>query len=313
MSQEFDQYELVSVQGIIISDFIPAWTVTEVWKYPTRDFSNGGTEVFFSHDGVGYRLYFESERSEWEETQPLVDSMLARLRVESSQSPSVAEPAGYSGSASEPCWLVRADDYSGSLFNVTASEGSQMGLTIAQSGCDVTGFLNMSPPLIGTGPITGSLDGNMIRFRLHEETSDAWADIDFLGLVQDDEMRGIYVYSYSFISSTISGVGTWNLAVSSVGGTSSVFDLTDGDCFNVADPIQTGSDYEEVTEVPCTGQWDYRVVDSFSVSGTGTFPGDDYFVNEADRRCGSSYDFSFFPTAKSWDLGHRAVTCLKAR
>ena len=94
----------------------------------------------------------------------------------------------------------------------------------------------------------------------------------------------------------------------------SVFDLRDGDCFNAARIVGTEvEDLENVELVPCSGDWGYRVLSSFVVSLDGDYPGDDYFTNEADRRCGRLTTFFLSPHPDSWEFGDRSVMCLQDR
>ena len=95
-------------------------------------------------------------------------------------------------------------------------------------------------------------------------------------------------------------------------GTISVFDLRDGDCFNAPTVPEFGIvDFEDVELVLCSGDWRYRVLNSFAVDREGSYPGDEYFTEEADFRCHRLYGVFLFPLAESWALGDRTVSCLQ--
>jgi hypothetical protein len=104
--------------------------------------------------------------------------------------------------------------------------------------------------------------------------------------------------------------------VAPFGGTKSVFDLRVGDCF--VDSSLTGAgdetvDLEKVSVVPCIGNWTFKVLKLYAVSGSGAYPGDDFFASEADKNCPLEYDVLIFPTKESWSRGDRAITCLDQR
>jgi len=98
-----------------------------------------------------------------------------------------------------------------------------------------------------------------------------------------------------------------------LGGTISVFDIRDGDCFNAGLPSEYGATdtFEEVELVSCSGEWEYRVLDSFVVNRQGAYPGKDYFYDQAQLYCHRLWDFIFFPITESWELEDRTVQCLQ--
>ena len=88
-----------------------------------------------------------------------------------------------------------------------------------------------------------------------------------------------------------------------LGGTISVFDLRDGDCFNGARvPLGETIDVYDVELVACTGGWDYRVLNTFNIDQDGPYPGEQYFDNQANVRCHRLFDFFIFPLDESWEL-----------
>lgn len=94
------------------------------------------------------------------------------------------------------------------------------------------------------------------------------------------------------------------------------YNLRIGDCFNSGglDSLSADEtvDVETVVLVPCSMTWDFKVVSSFNVFGSfSSYPGDDYFFEEAQERCDQRYTVILFPLKESWDLGDRTVNCLE--
>ena len=87
--------------------------------------------------------------------------------------------------------------------------------------------------------------------------------------------------------------------------------VSDGDCLDF-----TKSDVELV---PCTGEWEYRVIGLFEVDLEGEYPRDgleeqrepDLFETEAALQCDIRYTHYLPPTAESWRGGDRVVTCFQ--
>ena len=83
-AQGFKSYEKLASEEIQLSeDSIRAWKITERWERESTDFVSHGIEVFFVNGGVGYRLYFESEQSEWSALQSSIEDTLAGFRIDS--------------------------------------------------------------------------------------------------------------------------------------------------------------------------------------------------------------------------------------
>ena len=80
------------------------------------------------------------------------------------------------------------------------------------------------------------------------------------------------------------------------------------ECFNEVPE----TDYALVERVSCSGEWEFQVVDRFLIPFDDAFPGDEYLEGIAGQECDDSFDFYFSPTAESWDLGDRAITCVKS-
>ena len=91
-------------------------------------------------------------------------------------------------------------------------------------------------------------------------------------------------------------------------------DIQDGDCIDST--IEEGVTIESVVIVPCSGAWQYRVVNSFTVDNSNDYPGEDFFVRLAIERCDRRYTDFLYPLRESWEsfwglLAHREVDCLQ--
>ena len=80
------------------------------------------------------------------------------------------------------------------------------------------------------------------------------------------------------------------------------------ECFNEAPETE----YVLVELVDCSGEWEFQVVDRFLIPFDDAFPGDEYLEGIAGQECDDSFDFYYSPTAETWDLGDRAITCVKS-
>jgi len=81
--------------------------------------------------------------------------------------------------------------------------------------------------------------------------------------------------------------------------------VIEGECANHI-PM---SDYSMVELVDCQEDWDFLVVNTFSLSD-GPFPGDVSIQSQADRHCGANANNFYPPTAESWQgIGDRLVIC----
>ncbi|MFF3329023.1 DUF4190 domain-containing protein [Streptomyces sp. NPDC002888] len=106
-------------------------------------------------------------------------------------------------------------------------------------------------------------------------------------------------------------------------GNSSSFSLVEGDCFNDPSGSLKGVTYD-VDEVPCDKTHDGEVFATFKMTGSA-YPGDDKVTDTADDKCYALQDtyamdawalpeyvdvYYFTPTAQSWRLGDREITCV---
>jgi len=89
--------------------------------------------------------------------------------------------------------------------------------------------------------------------------------------------------------------------------------LQDGDCFNgpSVDYSETVTEYFNVNVVPCSGQWMYKVINSFLVDKDGPYPGEDYFRLQFNTHCDPRATLFLFPLPESWELGDRSINCLQ--
>jgi hypothetical protein len=88
----------------------------------------------------------------------------------------------------------------------------------------------------------------------------------------------------------------------------SIFDVRDGDCFN---SLNYGLDIETVEIIPCSGDWETRVVSSFLVDSVVELPEYSFFWRQAVDRCDRRYSSLMYPLLESWNLGDRVVNCLQ--
>ena len=86
-------------------------------------------------------------------------------------------------------------------------------------------------------------------------------------------------------------------------------DIQDGDCINST--LTEGVSIESVVIVTCSGNWQYRALNSFALARSGSFPGEAFIIREANKRCDRRYTDLLYPEAESWSYGDRKVTCLQ--
>ena len=87
----------------------------------------------------------------------------------------------------------------------------------------------------------------------------------------------------------------------------SVTSLSSGECYNEAPE----TDELSVELVDCSGEWEFRVLNSFDVADADRYPGEDYFGQRAHESCDRRYSYLLFPLAESWGFGDRTVNCLQ--
>ena len=99
----------------------------------------------------------------------------------------------------------------------------------------------------------------------------------------------------------------------------STFDLRTGDCYN--DPELSDIRIGEIGEsgrvdlVPCTSDYQFRLVESIVVDGSDgvRYPGYAFFEKVWNDRCPLIAELFLYPTDESWGIGDRVVSCLEER
>lgn len=92
----------------------------------------------------------------------------------------------------------------------------------------------------------------------------------------------------------------------------SVFELRDAECFNEPNALTTFDSQRPMTIVPCSGAYDFKVLNTIATTLNGIFPLDTYFQRQAAIHCDDRTDLYFLPTEVSWNLGDRTILCLQA-
>ena len=87
----------------------------------------------------------------------------------------------------------------------------------------------------------------------------------------------------------------------------SVTSLSSGECYNEAPE----TDDLSVELVDCSGEWEFRVLNSFDVADVDRYPGEDFFEQRAYEGCDRRYSYFLFPIAESWRFGDRTVNCIQ--
>ena len=73
-------------------------------------------------------------------------------------------------------------------------------------------------------------------------------------------------------------------------------ELEDGDCVNSALPH--GISIEAVVIVPCSGDWQYRVTNSFQVADAEAYPDEGFFLSQVSENCDRQTASYVFPSAQ---------------
>ena len=93
--------------------------------------------------------------------------------------------------------------YHGSVHNTTYDVMSTISLSFTKAGSQIQGTFTVDPPLIGSGPFTGTISATTIQFVV--SPTDGSATLTFTGTFQSDgSIRGSYVTSGS-------QAGTWQV------------------------------------------------------------------------------------------------------
>ena len=175
--QDYGYYEKNSSRELMLSGGVQARAIKETWKRPENDFFHQGEEYFFVSRGTGYSLYTQSEQSEWESVNSVFNSMVTSFVLDTEvPSPSV------DGSG---CPTLQRTIYTGIVHNKTGGITSSIEATFDQSECQISGELIIYPPLVGSGPFKGILDGQTIVYTVAGNTNDAGVDLVFTGTVSE--------------------------------------------------------------------------------------------------------------------------------
>ena len=83
------------------------------------------------------------------------------------------------------------------------------------------------------------------------------------------------------------------------------FSLSAGSCFNRAPE----SNNLLVESVSCSGEWEYRIINTFEADWPEEFPGQQAIAAQALEKCDRRSSQPFYPLAEKWSLGERSVLC----
>ena len=86
-------------------------------------------------------------------------------------------------------------------------------------------------------------------------------------------------------------------------------ELKEGDCVNSSIPDVLTID--TVVIVPCSGDWQYRVLQSIQVAYGEDYPDKSFFTGQVSENCGRQTGTYLYPSAEGWELGDRTITCLQ--
>jgi hypothetical protein len=102
--------------------------------------------------------------------------------------------------------MSTSTSYHGSVHNTTYDVMSTISLSFTKTGSQIQGTFTVDPPLIGSGPFTGTVSTTTIQFVVSPE--DGSATLTFTGTFQSDgSITGTYVTSGS-------QAGTWQVVPS---------------------------------------------------------------------------------------------------
>jgi len=123
-----------------------------------------------------------------------------------------ASPTPTTGASPSPILYPNiAGNYSGSVHNTRTDQISSITLSINQNQGSISGQFTVAPPLLGTGPFTGSIDkNNTVQFTV--VSGDTAEPLRFQGTMQ---LGGILSGSYCSVNQANQcgggGYGTWSV------------------------------------------------------------------------------------------------------
>ena len=85
------------------------------------------------------------------------------------------------------------------------------------------------------------------------------------------------------------------------------YSLSFGECFNGAPETQGVA----VELVDCSGEWEFRVLNSFDVADADRYPGENFFGQQAFESCDRRFSYILGPDPGSWNRGNRTTKCVQ--
>ena len=121
-------------------------------------------------------------------------SILAHERIPGTETVFHAEHEDFVGAEPPVCNILEFDGpLQGEIFGNSPSDVGKIWASFEQFGCQITGKLEINlTNFSGSGPFYGVVDGNVLRFTVTSETSDAPRDLNFSGLIDGDRISGQY-------------------------------------------------------------------------------------------------------------------------
>ena len=102
-------------------------------------------------------------------------------------------------------------EYAGNAFNDTFALRSDIRVQMEQSGCQIQGYYTVFPPLEGSGPFSGLVDGGKVNFTLRSNISGYYMEAKFDGAIGDaGGLNGTYVVP-PWAGYPDTQVGRWDL------------------------------------------------------------------------------------------------------
>ncbi len=110
------------------------------------------------------------------------------------------------------CDILQTDEVlQGEIYNETYSTGSEIEITLIQTGCLLSGELEiLSSGLFGSGSLRGTINGNVVHFVISGGTNDLGRDLIFSGVIGSENISGDYS-----VSSTLE-LGRWTVATHTI-------------------------------------------------------------------------------------------------
>ncbi len=97
-----------------------------------------------------------------------------------------------------------AGSYTGSVHNETAALSADFAIKVYDSGGNLSGFMSVRPPLYGSGPLEGSVNGSSVTFAVTSPIG----TITFLGTRSENKITGTYTVEHT---AGLKGSGTFVL------------------------------------------------------------------------------------------------------